>query len=86
MGKLSPMLAVVFGIVGIFICLIIFPLVMTGVHTIISDPNITDYTGLSQVASVAPLLIFLALLTGSGWLMVSGIKKGKASRKSKRAR
>lgn len=88
MNKFGPSMQIVFGIVGIFISFIMFPLVLTGVHTILSDANIADYTGLSQVAGVAPLLIFLALLASSGYLLYSGIRKGKSRRssRSKRAR
>ncbi len=86
MNKIGPSMQIVFGLVGIFIALIMFPLVLTGVHTILTDANIADYTGLSQVAGVAPLLIFLGLLASSGYLMVTGIKGRKSSRKSKTTR
>lgn len=67
-------LKLVFGIVMIAIAFIIFPIILTGANAILTDANIATYVGLSSVVSVAPMVIFVAMLFGGGLLTFQGIK------------
>lgn len=71
----------VMGIVMIAIAFIVFPIILDADSAILSDPNITDYTGLSSVAAVAPLVIFVAMLFGGGLLTFQGVKSSKKGKK-----
>ena len=62
------------GLVGIAIAFIIFPIVLTGVNSITSHTHIAAFTGLSDVANIAPLVIFCGLLFGGGYGMYTGYK------------
>lgn len=62
------------GLVGIAIAFIIFPIVLTGVASVTSHTHIAAFTGLSDVANIAPLVIFVGLLFGGGFGMYRGYK------------
>lgn len=70
---------VVGGIVCIAIALILFPIVLDGVQTILTDANIADYTGLEAVASVTPLLVFVGLIFSGGFLTFTGVRDSRKS-------
>lgn len=72
-------LKLVMGIVMVAIAFIVFPIILTGAATILADANLADYTGLESVVSVAPMVIFVAMLFGGGVLTFQGVKsyKGK---------
>lgn len=72
---------IVGGIVCIAIALILFPIVLDGVQTILTDANLADYTGLEAVASVTPLLVFVGLIFSGGFLTFTGAKEARSSRK-----
>lgn len=63
------------GFIAIAISLIIFPIVLTGVAAVTSHTHIAAFTGLSDVANIAPLVIFVGLLFGGGYGMYSGYKQ-----------
>jgi len=73
-------LTMVLGIIAIAIAFVVFPIVMDASHTILSNANIGDYTGLSSIAAVAPLIVFVGLLFTGGFSMykgISGMRKGR---------
>lgn len=74
---------VVLGIVGIAIAMIIFPVVLDGAATILTDANIATYSGLSSVVAIAPLIIFVGLLFGSGASIWSGAGMGARIKRRK---
>lgn len=74
---------IVIGLVAVAIAFIIFPIVLDGVAVILADANLADYTGLEAMASVAPLLVFVAMLFTGGLLTFQGVK-GMRSGRSKR--
>lgn len=71
------------GLVGMAIALIIFPIVLTASAAIMNNANIGNYTGLSDVVGIAPLVLLVGLLFGSGYTAYSGVKKQKKAQKAK---
>lgn len=72
-------LYMVLGIIAIAIAFVVFPVVMDATHTIVSNANIGDYTGLESIAKVAPLIVFVGLLASGGFSMykgITGMRKG----------
>jgi hypothetical protein len=67
----------VLGLVSIAIAFVMFPIVLDGVSSITGHSNIALFTGLSSVANIAPLIIFVGLLFGGGAGMVSGYRSMK---------
>jgi len=80
---------VVLGIVGIAIAMIMFPIVLDGAADILEDGNISSYSGLQSVVQIAPLIIFVGLLFGSGASIWSGAgmsaRIGKSRKKKAKA-
>lgn len=74
---------IVGGIVCIAIALILFPIVLDGVQTILTDANLADYTGLEAVASVTPLLVFVGLIFSGGFLTFTGVQGARKSSKKR---
>lgn len=72
------------GLIGMAISLIIFPIVLTAAAAIMNNANISNYTGLSDVVGIAPLVLLVGLLFGSGASVYSGIKA--RSKKAKKAK
>jgi len=70
------------GLIGMAISLIIFPIVLTAAASIMENANIGNYTGLSDVVGISPLVLLVGLLFGSGASVYSGIKKRKKTKKS----
>jgi|GEM_PF-1402787 len=65
-------MAIILGIVMISITFYIFPIVMDGCVTVLQDANIANYTGLSNVVKITPLLLYVVLLFGGGGLIFGG--------------
>ena len=80
----GDMTRMVVGLVMIAVAFIIFPIVLTGANTIITDPNIADYTGLETLAKIAPLLVFIGLLVGGGALSFTGFRTRVGRKKARR--
>jgi len=74
-------LSIVMGVVAIAIAFVMFPIVLDGANTILTDANIADYTGLEAVVEVSPLIVFVALLLGGGLLSFKGYSSYRSSRK-----
>lgn len=65
---------IVMGLIGLAIAFIVFPIVLTGVASITSHTHAAAFTGLSDVANIAPLVAFVGILFGSGYGLYSGYK------------
>lgn len=65
------------GLLMIAVAFILFPIVMEGAATILADANLGDYTGLETLVSIAPTLVFVALLFGGGVMSYLGVKSRK---------
>ena len=66
---------VLLGLVMIAISFIVFPIVLDGADEILGHANITDYTGLAEIAAIGPLLVFVIMLFGGlGLTVYGGIK------------
>ena len=70
------------GLVLIVIALAMFPIVLDGTNTILSDANIADYTGLESIVEIAPLIILVGLLFSGGFFMYSGARSIRRRRSS----
>lgn len=77
-------LNLVLGIIMIAISFIIFPVVLDGAAAILADANLADYTGLEAVTSIAPLVVFVAMLFGGGMLTFQGVKQARSGGKKRR--
>ena len=78
----SEVMKVVMGIIVIVIAFAMFPIVLDGTHTVLSDANLSDYTGLESIVSIAPLIIFVGMLFGGGLLTFSGVRGRSRKKKS----
>lgn len=80
---------VILGIVVVAISFIVFPIILEGTDTILSNANISDYTGLEAIVKIAPMLVMVGLIFGGGlliWKGTSETRKRRASaKKAKRA-
>ena len=59
------------GIVMIMIAFVMFPIVLDGAASVLAA-NTTNMTGLDDVVAISPVVIFLMLLLGGGWLSWKG--------------
>ena len=78
----------ILGIVVIAISFIIFPIILEGTDTILSNANISDYTGLAAIVKIAPMLVMVGLIFGGGVLVWKGVgetRRRRAAKRSKRA-
>jgi hypothetical protein len=65
------------GLIMIAVAFVIFPIVLDGAQTILTDPNLADYTGLETLVQIAPVLIFISMLLGGGLMTFMGVKGRK---------
>lgn len=65
------------GIIMIAVAFIMFPIILEGAQTILTDANLADYTGLETIVGIAPTLIFVSMLFGGGVLTYLGVKGKK---------
>jgi len=79
----------ILGIVVIAISFIIFPIVLEGTDEILSNANISDYTGLEAIVKIAPMLVMVGLIFGGGVLVWKGVgetrRRRASGKKAKRA-
>jgi hypothetical protein len=72
---------IIIGIIMIVVSLLMFGIVLDSVQTLLSwtsgGATIADFTGLEQLVTISPLLIFIGLLAGGGWLTFTGFKAGQ---------
>jgi len=75
----------IIGLVMIALAIIIFPIVLSAVSTILADANIADYTGLSTLVAITPVLLWIGLIAGGGLLTFQGVRgRRKAKAKARR--
>jgi hypothetical protein len=77
---------IVMGIVMIVVAMLMFGIVLDSVDALISwtgtgGATIADYTGLEQLVTISPLLIWLGLLAGGGWLTFKGFAGEREGRR-----
>lgn len=65
------------GIIMIAVAFIMFPIILEGAQTILTDAHLADYTGLETIVGIAPTLIFVSMLFGGGVLTYLGVKGKK---------
>ena len=65
------------GLILIAVAFVVFPIVLEGAQTILTDANLADYTGLETIVSIAPTLIFVGMLLGGGVMTYLGVKSRK---------
>jgi len=68
------------GIIAIAVAFIIFPIVLDATSSILTHASIADFTGLSNIAKVAPLMVFIGLIASGGFGLYSGIKASRGKR------
>ena len=75
---MREMLKIGGGLIGIFILVIFFEVTMDGFASLIGwssgGTTISTFTGLSPLVKIAPLLVWLAVLGSSIWLIVGGAR------------
>lgn len=73
--------AIVVGIIMIVVALLMFGIVLDSVQALLDWTSggavISDFTGLEQLVTISPLLIFIGLLAGGGWLTFKGFGAGE---------
>ena len=74
----SGILKVVIGLVGIAISFLLFPIIMDATYGVTNHDNIALFTGLDDIANIAPLVIFVGMLFGSGMSIYAGSKELRA--------
>ena len=75
MGRIGGNTGVLLGLVMIAISFIVFPVVLDGANEILDHANISDYTGLEQIAAIGPMLVFVVMLFGGlGLTVYSGYR------------
>jgi len=70
-------IGIVMGLVMVAVALFMFPMVVTGANEIIGHANISNFTGLDDIAAIAPTVIFLALIFGGGYMTVRSVRSYK---------
>lgn len=73
---------IVIGLLMIVIALAMFPIVLDSVAAVLAwtsgGSSIATFTGLEALVKISPLLIFIALLAGGGWLTFEGFRGGSS--------
>lgn len=77
---MSGMMKIVMAIIGVTVALILFPIIITQANVLWTAAG-TTYTGMQSLVAVAPLIILVGLVVGSGFMGYSGVKTYRKSRK-----
>ena len=73
---------VLIGLVMIAISFIIFPIVLDGANEILTHGSLASYTGLEEIASIGPMLVFVVMLFGGlGLTVASGVSAARRRRR-----
>ena len=71
---------IIIGLIMIVLALAMFPIVLDAVATLLAwtggGSTLATFTGLTALVTITPLLVFIGLLAGGGWLTFSGFKGG----------
>ena len=75
----SELRNVVVGVILIMVAFIMFGVVLDAVDTLLSwtgagGTTLADFTGLTAIINIAPIIIFIGLLASGGWLTFSGLR------------
>lgn len=65
---------IVGGIVGIALCLLFFPIALSGIDAVLANANLADYTGLETIVKITPMIIWVSIFLGSALSVFSGVK------------
>lgn len=84
----NQLTSIVIGIIMIMISFIMFGVVLDSVDTLLSwtgagGTTLADFTGLTAIVTIAPLIIFIGLLAGGGWLTFRGLSMGGGGKAGK---
>jgi hypothetical protein len=71
---LGPLLMVI----GLTVILIMFPILLSATHGVLTDDNIADFTGVSSFAALVPFLALLAVIFSGGVITWQGVKEGRS--------
>ncbi|KSV16170.1 hypothetical protein DA01_08755 [Dehalococcoides mccartyi] len=79
----SNAMKVVGGILGLAICLLFFPIALSGIDEVLGNANLADYTGLETIVKITPMIIWVGIFLGSGLSLFFGIKGGRGGKGKK---
>ncbi len=77
---MKAVFAIVVGILLLMLIFAIFPMILAGSDTVNQTTNATYYLGLTEINSIAPLLIYIFLIFGVMALVVWWVFGKKISR------
>jgi len=72
--NMQRILRIVGGVIAIVIAFVIYPMVLTATQSILTYAHIASFTGMSSVAAIAPLIIFVSMIFGGGLMVFQGAK------------
>ena len=78
--NMKDLMRVCLGIIGITVALILFPTIITQANTLYTAAGST-YTGMRPLVAVSPLIIYVGLILGSGWMTFSGVRQARGGRR-----
>lgn len=72
---------IIIGLIMIVLALAMFPIVLDAVATLLAwtgvgSASLSDFTGLTALVTITPLLVFIGLLGSGGWLTFKGFRSG----------
>jgi len=72
-------MGVIVGMVALTIAIVMFPTVLSGTASITGHTHVDTFTGLSNIAKIGPLVIFVSLIftTGMGFFITGRKLLGK---------
>lgn len=76
----------VYIIIGVVVICLMFPIMLTAITSITGHANIADFTGLEELANITPLLAWIAIIGGLGFLGVQAVRNRVAKRKASKKR
>lgn len=75
---LKVLMAIFGAVIMLIILFVLFPMILTGVDTVNSTTNASQYYGLLEITNLSPALIFFALvfiIIGTVWVFREPIKR-----------
>ena len=72
-GKEGDVKETVYGILTVYIGLVLFPIIITTFNDLI-DTGLGSYTGLQSIVAIVPLLLLIGMTIGGGMLMWKGTR------------
>ena len=71
----SRIMYIISGVIVLVVGLVLTPTVLSQVNTVVTDPNIGNYPGTSDIAKLIPLVFVVGLLGLAGFLAWRGFKQ-----------